>query len=334
MLFFKFFDEEMITRIHFETNLYCTQKGKVGNVTKEEIMVFFGINIIMAYHRLPAIRHYWMTSDDMGVKSVQNAMTRDRFTFILGKLHLNDNSKIGPSNKEKLWKLKPVVERMNVLCQNNKIPAEHLSIDESMIRFKGRSSLKQYNLKKPIKRGYKLWCLAGNDGYVYCFDIYTGKKDSNVNTLKDFGLGGQVVMDLTSQLGLSGRNHKVTFDNFFSSIPFMEALQKEKVLACGTIRSTRKDFTTLAPDKNLKRGDFDYRCSTTGVSVYKWRDNCQVHFISNYHKIDATTVKRKKRDGSKCTFACPSVVKDYNANMVGVDTHDMLRQLYGEIGKV
>ena len=140
--FLKFFDEEMITRIHFETNLYCTQKGKVGNVTKEEIMVFFGINIIMAYHRLPAIRHYWMTSDDMGVKSIQNAMTRDRFTFILGKLHLNDNSKIGPSNKEKLWKLKPVVERMNVLCQNNKIPAEHLSIDESMIRFKGRSSPK------------------------------------------------------------------------------------------------------------------------------------------------------------------------------------------------
>ena len=177
----------------------------------------------MAYHRLPAIRHYWMTSDNVEVKSIQNAMTRDRFTFILGKLHMNDNSKIGPSNQEKLSKLKPVVERMNVLCQNNKIPAEHFSIDESMIRFKGRSSLKQYNPMKPIKRGYKIWCLADNDGYVYCFDIYTGEKDSNANTLKDFGLGSQVVMDLTSQLGLSGRNHKVTFDNFFSSIPLMEA---------------------------------------------------------------------------------------------------------------
>ena len=136
-----------------------------------------------------------------------------------------------------------------------------------MICFKGRSSLKQYNPMKPIKRGYKLWCLVDNDGYVYCFDIYTGKKDSNANTLKDFGLGGQVVMNLTSQLGLSGRNHKVTFDNFFSSIPLMEALQKEKILACGIIRSTRKDFPTLASDKHLKRGDFDYRCSTTAVSV-------------------------------------------------------------------
>ena len=63
---------------------------------------------------------------------------------------------------------------------------------------------------------------------MYCFDIYSGKKDSNANAVKDFVLGGQLLMDLTSQLGLSERNHKVTFDNFFSSIPLMEALQEEK----------------------------------------------------------------------------------------------------------
>ena len=38
-----------------------------------------------------------------------------------------------------------------------------------MIFFKGRSSLKQYNLKKPIKRGYKLWEMADMDGYLYKF---------------------------------------------------------------------------------------------------------------------------------------------------------------------
>ena len=54
-------------------------------------------------------------------------------------------------------------------------PSEHVSVDESMIRFKGRTSLKQYNHMKPIRREYKLWCVADNDGYVYKFKVYTGK---------------------------------------------------------------------------------------------------------------------------------------------------------------
>ena len=91
------------------------------NATKEEMFVCFVINIITAYHRLPAIRYCWMTSDDENVKLLQNATTKDRFTFILGKLHLNDNPNIGPNNNEKLWKLKPVVERMNLLCQSKKL---------------------------------------------------------------------------------------------------------------------------------------------------------------------------------------------------------------------
>ena len=107
----------MIPKTHFEKNLYCTQKERVGNTTTKEVLVFFRINIIMAYHRLSTIRHHWMTFHGMGVKLMQNAVTRNSFTFTLGKLHLNDYSKIGPSNKEKLWKLKPVVKKMNALCQ-------------------------------------------------------------------------------------------------------------------------------------------------------------------------------------------------------------------------
>ena len=44
-----------------------------------------------------------------------------------------------------------------------------------MIRFKGKTSLKQYNPIKPIRREYKLWCVADNDGYVHKFEVYTGK---------------------------------------------------------------------------------------------------------------------------------------------------------------
>ena len=34
--------------------------------------------------------------------------------------------------------------------------SRYFSADESMILFKGRSSIKQYNPERPIKKGYKL----------------------------------------------------------------------------------------------------------------------------------------------------------------------------------
>ena len=47
-----------------------------------------------------------------------------------------------------------------------------------MVPYKGRSSLKQYMPKKPIKRGFKVWVRAEADiGYLSEFEVYTGKKD-------------------------------------------------------------------------------------------------------------------------------------------------------------
>ena len=174
-----FFNDALVDKIHYESNLYHTQKDKTGNITKEEIYVFLGIIVIMGYNKLPSIRHYWMNSDNMGVKSIQKAMTRDRFKFILGKLHLNDNSEIDKANPDKLWKIKSLINHLNASFQEKCKPNEHLSVDKSMIQFKGRSSIKQYNPMKPIKRGYKVWCIAGNSGYVYRFEIYVGKRTNN-----------------------------------------------------------------------------------------------------------------------------------------------------------
>jgi hypothetical protein len=51
-----------------------------------------------------------------------------------------------------------------------------LTIDEMMIKFKGRTSLKQYLKQKRIKCGYKVWVLADTStGYGYDFEINSGK---------------------------------------------------------------------------------------------------------------------------------------------------------------
>lgn len=72
-----------------------------------------------------------------------------------------------------------------------------ISIDESMVRFKGRSSLKQYNPMQPIKRGYKIWCRADVYEYISKFEVYQGKDTENTDLQKEYGLGGKVIITMS-----------------------------------------------------------------------------------------------------------------------------------------
>ena len=63
---------------------------------------------------------------------------------------------------------------------------------------------------KPVKRGYKVWCLADSKtGYIQKFDIYTGKTEDQIATDT---LGERVVLNLTSCL--KGTGSVVAFDIF------------------------------------------------------------------------------------------------------------------------
>ena len=54
-------------------------------------------------------------------------------------------------------------------------PGQDLAVDEAMIKFQGRSSLKQYMPMKPIKRGIKVWVLGDSkNGYFSRIEVYTG----------------------------------------------------------------------------------------------------------------------------------------------------------------
>lgn len=46
-------------------------------------------------------------------------------------------------------------------------PGRKLAADEAMIKFQGRSSLKQYIKNKPVKRGIKVWVLADSKMAIF-----------------------------------------------------------------------------------------------------------------------------------------------------------------------
>jgi len=114
---------------------------------------------------------------------------------LLNNIHVSDNSAAVPRDDpafDKLRKIRPLLTKMNDLFQNNAAMTYSQSIDEAMILFKGRSSIRQYMPLKPTKRGYKVWVRADSkSGYVYQFEIYTGKDESGVT----LGLDVQSALD-------------------------------------------------------------------------------------------------------------------------------------------
>lgn len=325
-VFLKFI-RPIVDNIIYQSNLFATQNNKNLKLTEKELYAFLGINFCMGYHKLPSYKLYWNTSEDLNVRSISKAMSRDRFREILSNIHVNNNANLPNNNKDKLYKLRPMIDALNKIFPEAYRGTRELSVDESMIKFKGRSTIKQYNPMKPIKRGYKLWCIADQKGYILKYSVYQGKNETLEQEFDKYNLGERVVLKLTKPFWKQQRI--ILFDNYFTSITLLERLKNEQTLACGTIRNNRKGMPqNLKKDSDIKRGDFDHRFSTSGIVIFKWKDNKAVYLASNYHGNETTTVQRTSKNGSKSDVTCPTLVKDYNAFMGGVDHADRLRALY------
>ena len=93
-------------------------------------------------------------------------MARSRFEDILLYLHFSDNTKDDKNYKS--YK----VNHFNQSFTNSVSNDDSQSIDEHMVKLKGRSSMKQLVKDKPIKWGFKFWlCCASETGYLYQFDL-------------------------------------------------------------------------------------------------------------------------------------------------------------------
>ncbi|XP_049858369.1 piggyBac transposable element-derived protein 4-like [Schistocerca gregaria] len=120
--------------------------------------------------------------------------------------------KRGQADFDKLFKIRPLVEMLNKRYAQCYQPHQKVAIDESMVKFKGRSSMKQYMRDNPVKRGYKIWMLCDESAYNFKFQINNGRLATEKSELR---VGAREVTDLGEEL--HGKNHIVFLDNFFTS---------------------------------------------------------------------------------------------------------------------
>lgn len=326
--FLLLFSEDFLDTIASQTNLYFQQVGKPYEETNtEEMKKFIGINLLMGIKRQPSYRDYWSCDPKLTDEYIRSIMPVKRFSKLLSHIHLADNKlepKKGEKGYNKLYKVQPLLDTLTKNFKTYYNPSRKLAIDESMIKFKGRSFMKQYMPAKPIKVGYKVFIRSDESGFVTCFQIYTGKQGDTTEKL----LGARVVKDLTSDL--KNLYHEIYFDNFFNSVDLMIYLKENGILACGTVRKDRSQLPKKQrEDKKMKLGEYECRTSFKGLAWVKWIDKKPVHFLSNFHDPHISeTCKRKQKNGSKIDVPCPKLANDYNKNMGFVDKMDMLKSLY------
>lgn len=75
---------------------------------------------------------------------------------------------------------------------------KNLCVDESILPYFGRYRGKQHMQGKPIRFGYKTWCLFTRLGYLIQSILYQGEKTGNTDS--EVGVGESIVLNLVSKL--------------------------------------------------------------------------------------------------------------------------------------
>lgn len=329
--FLRYIPETFFELMATETNYYAHQTGVLNfqPTSAEELKVFVGLHIMMGGLKYPRVRMYWDTA--LRNPLFSNSMPINRFFKLRSNLHCSNNMS-DRSETDKLWKVRPIFDVVRARCIS--LPLEEcICVDEQMIPFRGQLGIKQYVKGKPCPWGIKSFMLCGASGLMHDFIIYQGSTtELDRNLLTKFGQGAAVVLQLSSLV--TKDNHKLFFDNYFTSYNLLEVLASKKICAAGTVRTNRFANPPLSKDAEVKKKERGYAeevCSNDGkIVMVKWNDNRPVVLASNFVGIGETDeVKRWDRVGKKyINVKRPQIVKAYNESMGGVDKMDFLISLY------
>ena len=219
------------------------------------------------------IKDYWSKNQLFNNQIISKLMSREKFLLILRNIHFNY---INQSNK-----LEFLIDNLNKLFFDKNILKENnLTIDKSLILFKGRLRFKQYLSKKANKFRVKIFCLAKDNGYIIKNIVYYGKNSNNYNKNNSFTY--YLVIDLMKD-NLNAKNHLFT-DNYFTSVELANILIKKNIYLTGTLKKNRSLIPKMLKEYKLKKN----KCKTILINdftrISKYYDKKELYLSSTYFK--------------------------------------------------
>lgn len=326
-----FFSEDFIKTLVDATNEYANRTAQPlqrhsrfrywKNTTPHEMRRFIGMLLYMGVVRLPVISYYWRLDRLYNLPLFRSLMSRNRFQLLLRYFHFSKDDEQNKQNR--LHKINPVLERFNLFMSDIYYPERDLSIDESMVLWRGRLVFRQYIKNKKHKYGIKLYELCESSGLVMKIRVYRGKNEKPPpGTLHST----EVVLDLLD--GYLDKGHNLYTDNFYNSVDLTRNLGQRKTYICGTLRSNRKGNPSEVILAKLKKGELAFQ-SCDDITVCKWKDKRDVLVITNKHNVEMVNVRNQNgKISSK-----PNIVVDYNLGMSGIDRGDQMVSYYSCLRK-
>lgn len=135
---------------------------------------------LMRYHKLPSHKLHPSSNSNYQVLIPCPTMPRNTSTKILNDFHPTNNEKVRKSTASSSSKF------FRIISWKNYTLGAILTVDESMIKFKGCSSMKQYVPVKPLKHSFKVGTLADAQSDDVCrFHVYPSKESSRKSSLDE-----------------------------------------------------------------------------------------------------------------------------------------------------
>ncbi|KAG5881925.1 hypothetical protein JTB14_038446 [Gonioctena quinquepunctata] len=192
-----------------------------------------------------------------------------------------------------------------------------LSIDDSMLLWRGRLMFRQYIKNKKDKYGIKFYLLTESNGTIMKIQIYTGAADD----MGGKGHATKIVLNLANNYLDQG--YSLYMDNFYNSVDLARQLLERNTYCTGTLRNGRKGSPSQVKTAKLKSGE-SVQCYSRKICVVKWKDEREVLYISTEHEnVLQEVTSRSGRMGEK-----PLPIAEYNEYMSGIDLQDQMMAYY------
>jgi len=244
-IFKLFLTDDIIGLIVAETNIFANDfiNGPASTpairnkyrtwtaVDDDEICKFLGVLFVMGIVKKPRISDYWEVDPVTVTPFIRTVMSRRRFQRILKFIHFDS---AGPAHDgDRIFKLRVIQQMIIARFQQVYTPGREVSIDEAMMLWRDRLMFRQYIPGKRHKYGVKMFMLCEPNGYVYNFNLYTGKSEP----MPGFGLAETAVLRLIEPLLDEGR--ELYIDNYYTSYPLAQELLRRRTTMVGTLRTNR-----------------------------------------------------------------------------------------------
>jgi len=238
-------------------------------------------------------------------------MSKNKYKVLHRFFHVSNND--CNKSSDLIYKVRPLIDLCNDLFKRYNTPGKNLSIDETMVKFKGRIKFRQYIKSKPVKYGIKCYLICNSfNGYCYGIIVYTGK--GTMKKLKGMSLTETVVTDLISPYINKGRVLYV--DNFFNTIPLNNYLWENNTGMIGTMRKNRTKSKNKIKFPKTKKSYNIYMNSDNNNNICLIYINDRKEFIMTTNKSFPQNVQYKSNNQSKIML---DIQKNYNLGAKGVD---------------